>query len=795
MSNATDPNVAQMMQMMQRLAHSLQNMVREMSSTAAGVNTNRRQLNDEMGDYTDNLSSANRHMREAERLAENARRAREREIAAYDDLTAASRELEQALEQYGDGSEQARTAQARVTETTNRHRTAVDSNVRAQARHLNATNSLIKGINISNASLVWFGATMKTQARQLQAQMKATGGVTENGSNLLYELFNQQFAGFKLGLSGSEFKRLVSNIGQTSNAMGGMQNTVDTASASINRLRVATGDSAEAVKVALEGMQNLAQLGIKPTSAQLQLYTTDLIKMTAATGMSADAAASFYGEIANDSASIDLLRKSREGERESIIANQRALVQNSLALGMTAAQAKEAAKTLNRITAAKPLDRIKQAAKLRALGGAMGIGGTEEAARDLMMGKKNSQALMSVMEKIANKRDELSQEGKLPTEIMVSELVSKLGFDDLLGANSPFSTTLAGPLKSQLVKTDETNSHLGNIYNQLKKLTDQFGLLASGDFFAGAIAAGLAALFARPLFQGLFKGLMNGAQAAAPAAAGAARGAGGAIAENADAAAGAARGADAAADAARGVGGAEAGAAAAGSGATNGLLSKALKIFGGAAAVGVGAYEGYDNYKKTDKLGESVGLGAGNAAGGLAGGWAGATAGAAIGAAGGPLGILIGGLIGGAFGGWGGSEIGGMGGKALGGMLDAKKPNEQPVEPAKAPNSSSGKIGAPPTTQDQQQGKLKNPAEKTDATLSEILNVNKSVADATTISGRKQDISNTLLQQMMETMQRQTEISEKQLVALTMTEQQRTSKDIARALRKDVKFATSYGYV
>lgn len=59
---------------------------------------------------------------------------------------------------------------------------------------------------------------------------------------------------------------------------------------------------------------------------------------------------------------------------------------------------------------------------------------------------------------------------------------------------------------------------------------------------------------------------------------------------------------------------------------------------------------------------------------------------------------------------------------------------------------------------------------------------------------KKLDASNDLLQQIAETTQRQVEISEKQLVALTLSETERADSQTRSNLRKDNRFGSQYGY-
>ena len=74
----------------------------------------------------------------------------------------------------------------------------------------------------------------------------------------------------------------------------------------------------------------------------------------------------------------------------------------------------------------------------------------------------------------------------------------------------------------------------------------------------------------------------------------------------------------------------------------------------------------------------------------------------------------------------------------------------------------------------------------------------QNAAEATAVNSKEQvkklDTSNDLLQQIAETTQRQVELSEKQLVALTMSEAERADSQTRSNLRKDNRFGSQYGY-
>jgi hypothetical protein len=145
------------------------------------------------------------------------------------------------------------------------------------------------------------------------------------------------------------------------------------------------------------------------------------------------------------------------------------MINLNVAAGMTADQAKAAAKMLNKMVAAKPLERIKEAARMRALGGAMGISGADAAAQAVMAGPGKQTAQMrkdieDFSKNATTMMDQARGQG-LGSEITAVQLLDKLNLDQYYGSDSPFSTTLISALKNQAgpMVNAINDSHLGKM--------------------------------------------------------------------------------------------------------------------------------------------------------------------------------------------------------------------------------------------------------------------------------------------------------------------------------------------
>jgi hypothetical protein len=470
------------------------------------------------------------------------------------------------------------------------------------------------------------------------------------------------------------------------------------------------------------------------------------------------------------------------------------MVQQAIAVGMTAEQAKEATKMLNKMVDAKPLDRLRQAAKIRALSGALGIAGGNEAADALIAGKRatavQKQAIMQFGQNAANAMDQAARQG-FGSEIVASQLMDKLDLDQYYGKGSPFSTTLgdklANPIKELQASTvDASKSQLAKLAYLADKAARQAELLTGGNHYLGVLVSTVELIAAMVIggklvsFGKNLLGEVAGKLGLRGAAAGAA---GEAAAVGEGVAAGAGGATEGATGAAEGVAGAAEGTSTAVTALST--LSKAAKILGPLATVGAGVYEGYQSYKENGRTGEAVSTSVGTAAGGLAGGWAGAGAGAAAGAFVGSIvpviGTAVGAAVGGVFGGLGGGLFGARGGgkvgKAVGGKFD---PEGKPVVPNPAADEKDPAVEV---------------AKRTADSNASIMTAVTSTADGIAAQLKKMDQQNTTLQSIADMTQRVIELNEKQLIALTMTEKERTDTNTRKTLRRNNKFGSQYNYV
>lgn len=751
-----DPTIQQLSAELGQLTRVLRDMVDASSRTVQAQRANAIALidqNEALEDFKKQTIGGRKLNKQQQVLAQQAVDAKKKELRLQKEWAEAQKKAVADMKRHG-ASELERAASQRIAAAAHAKLSAAQGASQAATSALtNSFQGMVKGVNITNAALVWFGSTLKSQASQMLAQNAANSGVVEGTNSLANALWAQQNTALKYGLAGDEFAKITSANRQVINAMGGSKVAFETLNPSIDRFRILTGSMSEGVKLAAEAATEFAKKGIKPTMRGMDAYTNDIVALQRQTGMASRDAMAYFNEIASDADSIDLLRSARKEERESILASQRALVQQAIATGMSAEQAKEAAKMLNKMVAAKPLDRLKQAAKVRALSGAMGIAGGDEAAQAIIAGKRATAeqkvALAKFSENAANAMDQAAGQG-LGSEIFANALIDKLDLDQYYGKNSVFSTTLGdtmkpafGDLSKQFV--DASKDSTAQLVAQGALLLEQAKLIASGQHWGGVIASGVAAIVAM-MMGGKIMGAVGNVAGKALQAGKNLIGAGGNAAGAAARGAGALEGGAAAGTAAT---------AAAGKGA--GVLSKVAAagkvagVAGSALDVGFGMHDLMQG-KAQEKME----------------GWDMIS----------PMrwGMYAGDKIN-----KGAESL--MGGQSIGSKVyDWMHPDE-------------GKALTQPVPVKPKADPAADAAKKTADSNAEIKVATMSSADSLAAQVKKMDSSNDILKKIADMTEKQLDLAERQLVALTMTDKERQNVDNKRALRKDSKFGAQYNYV
>lgn len=358
--------------------------------------------------------------------------------------------------------------------------------------------SIVGKANILGAAFTWLTNILVGQYKQQFDVMRAYSAVIEDtGGGYQRSLLAASELALSFAVGSKEFAGIVAANRQMINAMGGNTMAFAQVQEAAEKYAVYTGgDFKQALELATNQMTSFARVGVRPTSAAMNTYMKDVQQLAAQTGMSVEAMQEYYNEIATDTSSLVLLRAARESERAAILQSQRAMVQNAIAAGMSADAAKEATKTLLSMVAAKPIDRMKQAAKMRALGGAMGIAGADIAAQAVIAGprasKEQQEALREFSTNAANMADQMRGAG-LGMEIFSTTLLDKLDLEKYFGADSKFTTTLGKTLAKPIAELNKTmttafDSTTVNALMVTAKSLEQASLVMSGQNIGGILS-------------------------------------------------------------------------------------------------------------------------------------------------------------------------------------------------------------------------------------------------------------------------------------------------------------------
>lgn len=459
-----------------------------------------------------------------------------------------------------------------------------------------------------------------------------------------------------LGISMKDWTIILSDNRATQQAMAsGGRDFTEELVANSKQMRSFSFDNVQAAKTTAQFAKNVSGFGVKQkdltgaVAKQISMYDKNFRVF----GMTAEAFGKYTEELIADTDIRNELSIMQKSQRQEYILGIQAQESYRRELGYTAEQARELTKIFAKMSGESPRERLKKAAKQRAMLGALGQGAEGAELQKLMV---NINQLQGKDKVAAKNRIEEIQRG------MSNALQKKYG--ESLASEFAFRAMADKTGVTDLARTMETRTKEGKVIDrsviEASKSTREIpAMVSSGLDFLSTIAA----------FQATSVGLLGGILLAVIGRKALLSGAG--IASKAIA----------------GTGG---GAAAAG-----GALSKmaggakgAGKLLGKVAAPLAGVIAGYEKYAEIaddQKLttGQKTAQVASTGIVGAGGAWGGALAGAAAGALLGPIGAAVGGLIGAGLGAWGGSELGEVVGEGISDLMgdsNTKQATKQKIE-------------------------------------------------------------------------------------------------------------------
>lgn len=346
--------------------------------------------------------------------------------------------------------------------------------------------------------LKYLGGGFLELNKQLMEVTTASHGVIEaTSSSFESSMLDLKRETFELGMSMHQLGEITSKNRQMVNALGGrdaMENIIK----NNENMRAFYGTLADSAAANAQIMSEFGKKGIIPTQQTLTQYNEDLTRLATTTNLSASELNHMIDSIANDTDSLSQLKAVREGERESILANQRALLKSNVALGMTAEQAAEAGKMLNKMSSHNPLERFKQAAKIQAMGAAVGLGAEAAAAAAELRkpkGQQNQEVLRDFNVQMTGLVDTAAQQG-IGQEIFMTEMMGKLDMNQYYGEGSAFSATLGNVYADGVAKMGDryqssAESWIVPINNVADKISNVWEAVKDGTLVATYIGEGI----------------------------------------------------------------------------------------------------------------------------------------------------------------------------------------------------------------------------------------------------------------------------------------------------------------
>lgn len=260
-----------------------------------------------------------------------------------------------------------------------------------------------------------------------------------------------------------------------------------------------TASTTEAAKVSGLFHRNMARIGVSQdelgdaVAQQTKIYTENY----RALGYTAEEFANLTTELINDQGMRDVLLTLQEKERKAYVLGIQQRMAEYQTMGYTIERAKELQRTFQNLVGMDPKERMKQAAKKRAMLGAMGMGGEAAELFDLEIRyrtmtaeqKKDADIRMAeIQQQGAKVFGEMSGAGSSLGQSMAMQMMAqKTGFDkvaqtfevesgqglkiekDQLGVLHEISGTIKGMITSLDYWNALSNSALGSIVPNLLK--------------------------------------------------------------------------------------------------------------------------------------------------------------------------------------------------------------------------------------------------------------------------------------------------------------------------------------
>jgi hypothetical protein len=309
------------------------------------------------------------------------------------------------------------------------------------------------------------------------------------------------FDAFRAGMNPEEFAQLQAQYRQS---IGASNMTLDQFQDKVIEgagvLTAYTGDLRDAVRVQASSFETARKYGVQgeqETRAFMDRQNAIFKEFNTVFSMTAEEFMSMNEQMRESQAVQSNIYRLNRQQRRLYIEQYQQTIKQLKVNGLSQEAAMAAADAMAALGAQSPKERLKQAAKLQAVGGALGMGAESARAAELIRQRKTTTPeFAELMTEMQKRTGEVMGQG-LGQEMMVSQMLDTTGLGNILGPNSDFAklnTEQYKKLESLDAAAVQRNEKLGGmllIFQRIEKLfTGPWGKLL------GTIAAGVGTLAA-----------------------------------------------------------------------------------------------------------------------------------------------------------------------------------------------------------------------------------------------------------------------------------------------------------
>lgn len=255
-------------------------------------------------------------------------------------------------------------------------------------------------------------------------------------------------------------------------------------------------DPAERTKVAIDSMAIANKAGIRMSKQQSTMFLNSSKQFSKYTGKSASEFTDAVGEIINSSeVQNQLATTTNEGQRKAILDGIHTQIAHNSALGISIEQTKAMAKAMAEVTSKKPEDVIKDTANLQALGGALGMGKQAKELAQLQNLREDASPeqrarMAELQSEMRNKYDQMGRGKVSGRTLAVHALGGGLDVDRILSkTNNTVAANAVSPQDKAFETLPEIPAELKNVTAAIRELQAVVEKNPIGQLAAGGIGS------------------------------------------------------------------------------------------------------------------------------------------------------------------------------------------------------------------------------------------------------------------------------------------------------------------